>query len=83
MTRVKIDWMKVSKGVLKAKMLEYFRRIEKTGEELIVTDNRRPVLRVVPINYRKPAAEVFADVHGQVIYHADILEPTTDEWDEL
>jgi prevent-host-death family protein len=70
----------VSKSALKARMLEYFRRIEETGEELIVTDNNRPVLRIVPIRHRTPAADLFADVRGRVVYHDDILAPTTDEW---
>ena len=72
--------MEVSKSALKAKMLEYFREIEETGEELIVTDHRRPVLRVVPLRARTPAAETFSDVRGRVVYHDDILAPTTDEW---
>lgn len=72
----------VSKGKLKAKMLEYFREVEQSGEELIVTDNDRPVLRVSPIRARKRAAEVFADVRGKVVYHEDPLAPTTDEWAE-
>jgi len=74
--------MQVSKGVLKAKMLEYFRRIEESGEELIVTDNNQPVLKIVPIRKRRPAHEVFADVRGRVVYHGDILEPTASEWPE-
>lgn len=72
----------VSKGVLKAKMLEYFRRVEETGEELVVTDSGVPVLRVLPIRQRRSAAEVFADVRGKVRYHADVLAPTIDEWTE-
>jgi prevent-host-death family protein len=72
----------VSKGVLKAKMLEYLRRVEETGEELIVTDNNVPVVRIVPIRARRPAAEVFSDVRNRVVYREDILAPTTDEWTE-
>jgi prevent-host-death family protein len=72
----------VSKGVLKAKMLEYFRRVEESGEELIVTDNNRPVLRIVPIKRRLTADEVFADVRGRVVYKDDLLAPTADEWPE-
>jgi prevent-host-death family protein len=72
----------VSKGVLKGKMLEYFRRVEETGEELVVTDNGRPVLKVVPIRTRTSAAEAFGDVRGRVIYHEDVLAPTEDEWPE-
>lgn len=72
----------VSKGVLEAKMLEYLRRVEETGEELIVTDNNVPVVRIVPIKQRRPAAEVFGDVRKRVVYHDDILAPTTAEWPE-
>jgi prevent-host-death family protein len=63
-------------------MLELFRRVEQTGEELIVTDNNRPVLKVVPIRQRTSAREAFADVRGRVVYHEDVLAPTTDDWDE-
>jgi prevent-host-death family protein len=66
----------VSKGALKAKMLEYLRRVEETGEELIVTDRNVPVVRIVPIRRRRPAAEVFADVRDRVRYHEDLLAPT-------
>jgi prevent-host-death family protein len=62
-------WMDpVSKSALKAKMLEYFRRVEETGEELVVTDNNQPTLRIVPIRRRVPASMAFADVRGQVVY---------------
>jgi len=72
----------ISKGALKARMLEYFRKVEETGEELIVTDNNRPVLRIVPIRQRVPAAEMFADVRRGLVYREDILTPTADEWPE-
>lgn len=73
---------KVSKSALKAKMLEYFRRVEETGEELIVTDNNEPVLRIVPIRKRLSADAVFGTLRGRVVYHEDPLAPTTDEWPE-
>lgn len=72
----------VSKSALKAKMLEYFRKVEETGNELIVTDNNEPVLRIVPFQKRTPSADLFADVRGRVEYSEDILAPTTDEWPE-
>ena len=72
----------VSKSKLKAQMLEYFRQVEQTGEELVVTDNDRPVLRVIPIRKKRRADEVFADVRGRIVYHEDPLAPTTDEWPE-
>jgi len=73
----------ISKGQLKAKMLEYFRTVEKTGEELIVTNNRIPVLKVIPINKGKDVSVVFADIRGKVKYHEDILAPETNEWNEV
>ncbi|MBC7792467.1 MAG: type II toxin-antitoxin system prevent-host-death family antitoxin, partial [Clostridia bacterium] len=50
----------VSKSALKARMLEFFRDVEKSGEELIVTDNNVPVLRVVPIKKRQSVDALFA-----------------------
>jgi prevent-host-death family protein len=72
----------VSNGVLKAKLLEFFRRVEETGEELIVTDNNRPVLRVTRFTSTQSVKELFADVRGKVLYHEDLLAPTTEEWPE-
>jgi prevent-host-death family protein len=72
----------VSKSALKTRMLEYFRRVEESGEELIVTDNNVPVIRILPIRKRRPASAVFADVRGRVVYREDILAPMTDDWPE-
>ncbi len=71
----------VSKGVLKAKMLEYFRRVEETGEELIVTSNNVPTLRISPIRKSRPVEEVFADVRGKRKIGDEIMKPETAEWE--
>lgn len=74
----------VSKGVLKAQMLKYFRQVEETGQELIVTDHRKPVLKIVPI--KQPlltVEEAFRGLRGKVEYLEDINTPTTDEWGEI
>jgi len=70
----------VAKGKLKARMLEYFRRVEESGEELVVTDNRVPVLRVVPYRRKLDPEEAFGDLRGRVKYRGDITEPETREW---
>jgi antitoxin (DNA-binding transcriptional repressor) of toxin-antitoxin stability system len=75
---------KISKGVLKAKMLEYFRDIERTGQDLIVTDNNKPVLRISSISQeRKTAKEVFKKYRGKVKYKEDVNTPTSNEWEDL
>ena len=74
----------VSKSVLKAQMLKYFRQVEQTGQELIVTDHRKPVLKIVPI--KQPGltvGEAFAGLRGKVSYFEDVNTPTSDEWEEI
>ncbi len=71
----------ISKSKLKAQMLSVFRQIEETGEEVIVTDNNRPVLRIQRVEARMPVEQAFAGVQGQVVYHEDINAPTIDEWE--
>lgn len=73
----------VSKSKLKANMLEIFRQIEASGEELVVTHHNKPVLRITPIEIGESVEIVFKDLRGQVIYHADIDETTIGEWSEI
>ncbi len=77
--------MQVSKGVLKAKMLEYFRQVETTGEEMIVTDRKKPVLRVVPYEKKIAPDELFADLRGKMKVKGDINEPASKpgDWSAL
>ena len=70
----------ISKSKLKANMLRIFREIEESGEEWIVTDHNRPVLRIQPIVQKKTIEEVFGAIQGEVVYREDINTPTTDEW---
>jgi antitoxin (DNA-binding transcriptional repressor) of toxin-antitoxin stability system len=72
----------VPKGKLKARMLEYFRQVEESGEELIVTDNRVPVLKVIPIRRKLTVEEAFGDLRGKIHYRGDLREPESGEWQE-
>ncbi len=73
----------ISKSKLKAKMLQIFRELEESGEELTVTDFGRPVLRIVPIKEKAPVEEVFSEYRGRVEYLEDPDSPTRDEWFEV
>ena len=73
----------ISKSKLKANMFRIFREIEESGEEWIVTDRNRPVLRIQPIVEKKTVEEVFGAIQGKVVYREDINAPTTDEWGAL
>jgi len=72
----------VSKSMFKPHSLEYFRQIEKTGEELIITDRGRPVLKVVP--YSADPEEYFKGLRNTVLKFDDPLEPVgLDDWEAL
>ena len=47
----------VSKSKFKPKSLEYFRQIEETGGEVIITDHGRPVLKVIPYSAEPSEAQ--------------------------
>lgn len=73
----------ISKGKLKARMLEVFREVEESGQELIVTDNGKPVLKIVPYEQKGTVDEIFGDLYGKLVIYADIDTPTIDEWDNV
>ena len=73
----------ISKSKLKARMLEIFREVEESGRELIVTDNGKPVLKIVPIKPKATVEEVFGQYFWQIVFHEDINAPTIDEWSEV
>jgi prevent-host-death family protein len=72
----------VSKSSFKAKALEYFRQVESTGEELVITDNGKPVLKIVP--YAHDPEEALRALRGSVIRYTDPLEPVgLEDWESL
>lgn len=72
----------VSKSSFKAKALEYFRQVESTGEELVITDNGKPVLKIVP--YTHDPTEALRSLRGSVIRYTDPLEPVgLEDWESL
>ena len=72
----------ISKSKLKAKMLEVFRQLEASGEELIVTHDGKLVLKIVPIKQEATVAELFGDLQGRITYLEDINQPTLTEWED-
>jgi len=72
----------ISKSKLKTNMLRIFREIEKSGEEIIVTDNNRPTLIIRPIKRKRSMDEIFGKWRGQAIFYEDPDAPTIDEWED-
>jgi len=74
----------ISKSELKAHMLQYFRQVEETGEDLIVTDHRIPVLKVSPLRDKMTVAQAFSDMRGKIeMDEKMLLEPETSEWGDM
>ena len=69
----------VSKGVLKARLLEMLRDLERQGGELIITDFNRPVLKVTPFKPQQSLEEAF----GRLRAGSQVPElPGALTWDE-
>ena len=73
----------VSKSKLKSKLLEFLRFVESEGEEIIVTDRGRPVVKISQYSNSPLTEELFGKMRGKVKYLEDLTTPTTDEWGEL
>lgn len=72
----------VSKATFKARALEIFRRVQETGEPVLITDRGRPVLRLQP--YYGEDDAVLASLRGSVIRYRKPTEPVgEDTWEAL
>jgi prevent-host-death family protein len=70
----------VSKSKFKARALEYLRRVEQRGEEIIVTDRGRPVAKVVPL--ATEVEDLLTPLRDSVLSYEDPTEPVgEDDWE--
>jgi len=70
----------VSKSQFKARALEYFREVERTGRPLVVTDHGTPVIRIVP--YTENPATAFTELRDTVIRYDAPTEPVgVEDWE--
>ena len=63
----------ISKSQFKPRALHYFREIEKTGKELIISDHGKPVLKIVP--YVEDPEEALKSLRNTVIKYNEPTEP--------
>jgi len=72
----------ISKSRFKPYTLRYFRQVEKTGKELIITDRGRPVLKIVP--YSEDPLDALKVLHNSVLKYEDPTSPVgSDDWESL
>lgn len=73
----------ISKSKFKAKALEYFRRVEASGEPIVITEHGKPKLELRP--YADPKRDPFEILKGSVLWYDRPFDPAVDEddWDVL
>ncbi|MEH2179592.1 type II toxin-antitoxin system Phd/YefM family antitoxin [Nostoc sp.] len=67
----------ISKSKLKSQLLEFLRLVESEGEEIIVTDRGKPVVKISKYVQIPSTEELFGEMRGKVKYFEDLTIPTT------
>ena len=72
----------ISKSKFKPNALKYFRQIEQSGQELVITDRGKPTLRITP--YRRDPRAALKALRDTVLRYDDPAEPVgSDDWEVL
>ncbi len=67
----------ISKSRFKARVLEYFREVQRTGRELVITDRGTPVLKLIP--YRAEPGRALLALRESVLRYERPTDPLDDE----
>ena len=72
----------ISKSRFKPQALKYFRQIQENGQELIITDHGKPVLKIS--SFQEEPQAVLEELRNSVKRFDDPLEPVAlDDWEAL
>ena len=72
----------VTKSQFKAKALEYLRKVEASGEVVVITDHGQPAVEVR--RYRRDPRSPLDRLRGSVLEYKDLTAPVgEDDWEAL
>lgn len=72
----------ISKSTFKPQALKYFRQIEEQHQEIIITDHRKPVIKIIP--YKHEPHIILEELRNSIIRYDDPLSPIgEDDWEAL
>ena len=72
----------ISKSKFKPNALKYFRQIERSGKELIITDHGKPTLKIIP--FSEDPMETLKSLLNTVIEYKDPTAPVgMEDWEAL
>jgi len=66
----------IDKSQLTAQLLELLQLVELEGEEILVMDGNKPVVRISQYEKSLSTEELFKDMRGKVKYFEDLTTPT-------
>ncbi len=66
----------VNKSQLTAQLLKLLQLVELEGEEIVVMDGNKPVVRISQYEKSLSTEELFKDMRGKVKYFEDLTTPT-------
>ena len=70
----------ISKSKFKPKALKYFRQVERTRREIIITDRGKPVIRIAP--FSDDPLEGLKALRDTVIKYVDPTDPVgVEDWE--
>jgi len=64
----------ITKSDFMLKTSEYLDQVESLGEEVVITDRGRPVIRIVPFVH-KALQRILDDLRGSVVVYKKPMEP--------
>ncbi len=72
----------ISKSQFKPRALQYFRELQESGKELVITDHGKPVIKISP--YSTDATIVLEELQNSVKRYDLPTEPVAlNDWDVL
>ena len=72
----------ISKSKFKPHALKYFREIERTKKEIIITDHDKPVLKIIP--FSEDIEESLKILRNSILKYENPTEPVgLEEWETL
>ena len=72
----------ISKSKFKPAALEYFRQVQETQEELIISDHGKPVLKIVPYHVASSTkTDPRATLRGALKYYDQPFDPISEDWE--
>ena len=72
----------ISKSKFKPNALKYFRHVEESGKELIITDHGKPAFKIVP--FSEDPLEALKALRNSVIKYEDPTAPVgLEDWESV